>query len=110
MTKLTTAKTLLAAAATTVLAVSLTSVPASAQRMMCTERSALLKQLNGKYPEQRQGLGIAAGNQGAMEFYASEKGTWTILRTSANGTACVMAAGTNWLASLPSGQIAGVDG
>ena len=69
--------------------------PASAQPL-CTERTALLKELNGKYQEQRTGLGIAAGNHGAMEFYVSEKGTWTILMTLTNGNTCIVAAGHSW--------------
>jgi len=69
---------------------------ASAQQLMCTERTALLKELNGKYHEQRTGLGIAAGNRGAMEFYVSEKGTWTILMTLTNGNTCIVAAGHSW--------------
>ena len=35
----------------------------SAEPLMCTERTALLKELNGKYHEQRTGLGIAAGDR-----------------------------------------------
>jgi len=66
---------------------------AVAEPLMCTERTALLKELGGKYQEQRTGLGIAAGNQGAMEFYVSAKGTWTILMTLTNGNSCIVAAG-----------------
>ena len=68
----------------------------SAQPLLCADRTALLKELNGKYHEQRTGLGIAAGNQGAMEFYVSEKGTWTILMTLTNGNTCIVAAGHSW--------------
>ena len=73
---------------------------AVAQPLMCTDRTALLKELNGKYHEQRRGLGIAAGDRGAMEFYVSEKGTWTIVMTLTNGNACIVAAGHSWQ-SLP---------
>ncbi len=96
MTKLKTAYKLLAAAATVVVAGFLASGTASAQQMLCTERSSLLKELNGKYQEHRQGLGIAAGNRGAMEFYASKEGTWTILMTLTDGRACIVAAGHSW--------------
>ena len=64
-----------------------------AEPLMCTDRTALLKELGDKYHEQRTGLGIAAGNQGAMEFYVSSKGTWTILMTLTNGSSCIVAAG-----------------
>ena len=57
---------------------------------------------------------VGGGLQSASSSYevwiSAEKGTWTILKTSANGTACVMAAGTNWLDSLPSQKVAGVTG
>ncbi len=73
---------------------------ATAQPLMCTDRPALLKELNGKYHEQRRGLGIAAGDRGAMEMYVSEKGTWTLVMTLTDGKSCIVAAGHSWQ-SLP---------
>ena len=70
--------------------------PASAQAMMCMDRTALLKELSGKYHEQRRGLGIASGDRGAMEVYVSKNGTWTIVMTLTNGNACIVAAGHSW--------------
>ncbi len=89
-------KTLCALGGALMLAAVLPTGSVMAQTLMCTDRTALLKELNGKYHEQRQGLGIAAGNRGAMEFYASKTGTWTIVMTMTNGNACIVAAGHSW--------------
>ncbi len=78
------------------LAAAMPVVSASAQPLLCTERMALLKELKGKYEEERHGLGIAAGDRGAMEFYVSKSGSWTIIMTMTNGSACIVAAGHSW--------------
>jgi hypothetical protein len=66
-----------------------------AQFAMCGERTAIIDQLKTKYQESRQAVGLISNN-GAAELYVSEKGTWTMLVTLANGKSCIVAAGHNW--------------
>ena len=40
--------------------------------------------------------GVGQKNTAAFEVFASEKGTWTIMMTMANGMTCIMAAGHSW--------------
>ncbi len=62
-------------------------------QMVCGKRADMVRQLGEKYGETRRSMGLAAG-RGVVELYASEEtGSWTILITSPQGTACMMAAG-----------------
>ncbi len=74
---------------------------ASAQPRLCTKRADLVKTLNAKYQEQRHGLGIVTANTAALEFYASQTGTWTIILTMTNGVTCILAAGHSWHKTSP---------
>ncbi len=76
----------------TVASVILPAAPAAAQ-MVCGKRVDIIRQLGEKYGETRRSMGLADG-RGVVELYASEEtGSWTILITSPQGTACLMAAG-----------------
>ncbi len=79
-----------------IVAVSAMSAPAVAAGPPCVERKALVKGLSTKYQEHRQGLGITSANTGALEFYASDRGTWTITVTTTNGQTCIIASGHSW--------------
>lgn len=69
--------------------------PASAQ-MVCGKRAEIIKQLESKYGETRQSLGLQQG-RGIVEIYASdETGSWTILVTDPRGTSCLLAAGESF--------------
>ena len=62
-------------------------------QMVCGKRADMVRQLSEKYGETRRSMGLAEG-RGVVELYASEEtGSWTILITSPQGTACMMAAG-----------------
>lgn len=61
----------------------------------CGERSATIKHLAEKYSEHPAGLGLTASG-GALELHVSDSGSWTILLTTPNGTACIVASGENW--------------
>jgi hypothetical protein len=62
-------------------------------QMVCGKRTDMVQQLGEKYGETRRSLRLAGG-RGMVELYASEEtGSWTILLTSPQGTACMMAAG-----------------
>jgi hypothetical protein len=69
--------------------------PAQAQSV-CGPRDDIVRHLGERYGETRQSLGLAGG-RGVVELYAnSESGSWTILITSPQGTACLMAAGDSF--------------
>ncbi len=75
----------------------LSATPAHAQMsggpLVCGKRADIVRQLGEKYGETRRSMGLADG-RGVVELYASEEtGSWTILITSPQGIACLMAAG-----------------
>jgi hypothetical protein len=73
-----------------------TSSVAKAQVMACGQRDSVVAKLGEKYGEVRRGGGVA-GATAIFEVWASDTtGTWTILKTSPNGQACVMAVGEGW--------------
>jgi hypothetical protein len=64
---------------------------------MCAPRADIVSQLEKKYGETRRGAGLQ--NRGAVTevFASAETGTWTIIVTRPDGTACAVAAGEAWL-------------
>ena len=90
----------------------LTTMPlmAEAQQLNCAKRDVIIARLEAKWGEHFAGGGLQNASSVFEVWMSAEKGTWTILKTSANGMACVMASGTNWLESLPSQKIEGVKG
>ena len=76
----------------------------------CASRDAIVERLQAKWGETYTGGGLQSAAS-VFEIYMSEEhGTWTILRTSPNGIACVMASGTNWLDELQMTEPTGVKG
>ena len=72
------------------------SVTQAQGQMACGEREAVVAKLGEKYGEVRRGGGLA-GATAIFEVWASDTtGSWTILKTSPNGQACVMAVGEGW--------------
>ena len=67
-----------------------------AQTRKCGKRASMIKVLIEKYKETPRALGLSSANKIAMEIYASEKGTWTVMMTMTNGMTCIMAAGHSW--------------
>ena len=68
------------------------ATPASAQ-MYCSDRASIIEQLENRYGETRQSMGLQQG-RGLVEVWASEEtGTWSIVVTSPQGVTCLMAAG-----------------
>ena len=62
----------------------------------CAERTKVIKRLADKYGETLQSLGLHQDNA-VLEVYASDNtGTWTILLSRPNGTACLVASGKMW--------------
>jgi hypothetical protein len=73
---------------------SIGSAPAAAAAQ-CGPRAVLLEHLSKHFKEQPRVLGLV-GSSGIMEIHVSVQGSWTVLVTSASGTACIVAAGESW--------------
>ncbi|MFO7855344.1 MAG: hypothetical protein R6V44_09020 [Paracoccaceae bacterium] len=70
-----------------------------ARDAVCGERAAVVKRLRDTYGETRRGYGLQRGAS-VIEVYASaDTGSWTILATTPDGVACLVAAGRNWAAT-----------
>ena len=73
-----------------------TAPPAAQAQLSCGDRNVMVEQLSRTYGETRKGAGLV-GQAALFEVWASDvTGTWTILKTSPNGIACLIAAGENW--------------
>ena len=84
------------------LALVLTTTAVSATgRSICAERSDLVDRLSRTYQEKRHGLGITSAGQGTLEFFASPKGSWTIIVTTTEGETCILATGHSWHVTPP---------
>ena len=76
----------------------LTALLASAvpsQAAVCMKHKNLVSFLSDRYSEAPRALGLVE-DRGLMEVYVSDKGTWTIVMTTAQGVACILAAGDTW--------------
>ena len=80
--------------------VALSGTVAGAQ-MACGQRDTVIAKLGNKYGEVRRGGGLTgsagqAGSTAIYEVWASEAGSWTILKTTPDGKSCVMVVGDAW--------------
>ena len=77
-------------------------------RTACADRTLVIERLAERYGETLQSMGLHQ-NRNVLEVYASdETGTWTILVTSPDGRACLIAAGQAWDGEpAPLGQAGG---
>lgn len=73
------------------------AVPFEAARgAVCGERAAVVERLRDAYGETRRAYGLQRGAS-VIEVYASDAtGSWTILVTTPDGVACLVAAGESW--------------
>lgn len=75
-------------------------LPAAAQSRLgdvyCDDTAAIHRKLAAQFGEVRQGLGVHSP-ESVMELWAHpDTGAWTLVRTYANGRACVVALGEAW--------------
>ncbi len=70
--------------------------PAHAAAAQCTSRANMVQQLNERYGESSQSIGLTPSGETLELFADPETGTWTILLSFADGTSCMMAAGTDY--------------
>ena len=62
----------------------------------CFSYAEVVRQLKGTYAEAPVSLGLQSNGNLLQVFSSAESGSWTILSTSPDGKACVLAAGNNW--------------
>ena len=72
---------------------SLSTTGAEAAKRVCAERAKLTKFLSTKYSEQARSVGVADSGSAVVEIFTSDKGSWTLLMTTANGKSCIIGAG-----------------
>ncbi len=70
------------------------SIPAHAQ-VACAERRQVTEHLAQNYQESSAGTGLTFAGQ-AIERFVADSGTWTIVVTKPNGTACIVSHGEAW--------------
>jgi hypothetical protein len=79
-----------------VLGMAAAAPPVAQAQIACGARDSVVRNLGEKYGEVRRGGGLT-GSTAIYEIWASEDtGSWTILKTTPNGMACVMAVGEGW--------------
>ena len=77
-------------------AVSLFSIGGVASAAMpCGNHDVVAKSLTTKFQEARRVMGVVNA-KAVMEIFMSPQGTWTVLVTDTNGTACIIATGQDW--------------
>ena len=68
---------------------------AGAPQSPCSTRTKMVELLTNRYQEAKTAMGLIS-NRGVIELYVSASGSWTMLITSSNGKACILAAGKYW--------------
>ena len=71
------------------------SVGVASAAAPCSSHDAVAKSLTTKFKEARRIMGVVNA-KAVMEIFMSPQGTWTVVVTDANGTACIIAAGQDW--------------
>lgn len=90
-------------AAMATLVVMATCAPAHAQSN-CGVHGDVVEFLEESYEEQKVASGMFPNNT-AMEIFASDTGSWTMLQTRASGMSCIVAAGDMFgLWDMPKGE------
>ncbi|MGR3468954.1 MAG: hypothetical protein ACU0CI_13860 [Shimia sp.] len=74
----------------------------------CAARATVVDRLADRYGESRRSMGVAANRQ-LVEVYANDDtGSWSIVVTTPQGQACLVASGTSFealaAAALPQGE------
>ena len=67
----------------------------NAEAAFCGKRDEIRKLLTDRYQESSRGVGLVS-DKGVVELLISDKGTWSILMTTATGSTCIVAAGHTW--------------
>jgi len=84
------------------LALAVVGWSAPAQAGPCLPWAEMAARLAAQHQQARAGVGVAAGGREAVELWARpDGGTWTVLLTRADGFACVLRDGKDWLPASP---------
>ena len=68
----------------------------------CGPTADVLKMISEKYHEAAIGGGTAQDGKVVISTFANaETGSWTIVVSGADGNSCIIAAGSDWAASIP---------
>jgi len=88
-----------------VLALVAQAVPVQAQTQ-CLPFDGAVQTLRERYGEQLVGSALAGQATPVLLFVNIENGNWTLLATRADGLACILVAGVDWVGShfLPDGE------
>jgi hypothetical protein len=76
------------------------ALPASAQSI-CGARDDFVQHLAQRHKEAPAAMGLSSNGKMVEVLTNDETGTWTIIVTNADGSACVIAAGEAWQQILP---------
>lgn len=76
------------------------TVPAEAQRVLCTDRAEIIDTLGELFDETQRAFGLRSDGR-VLELYASPDGSWTALVTMPSGKSCVIAAGEGFVIVPP---------
>ena len=69
------------------------------QVQQCGPHDEVAEFLTKKHGEKIVGIGVIRDH--AVEFWLSEKGTWSYVVTNSQGVSCIMAVGTEWQVFTP---------
>ena len=78
------------------LAAGLVLAASQATAAQCEPYRTIVDKLKVRFGESRRAVGTAADRKFVMEVYAAPGGGWTILLTSVDGMACVIATGEDF--------------
>ncbi len=70
------------------------AIPANAQGV-CGRHKGMVAMLKQQYEEVAIGMGLSSDGT-LIEIFTSPSGTWSIVNTKPNGTACLVQAGKHW--------------
>jgi hypothetical protein len=77
------------------------AAPAAADPEVCGRRGEVVERLTEAYGERRVGYGLQQA-EGVVELYASPAtGSWTIILSTPQGLACLLATGRDWTGPEP---------
>ncbi|NEY90765.1 hypothetical protein [Tabrizicola oligotrophica] len=71
----------------------------AAEAAQCAPRDQVVAGLATRFAESRRAAGLTADANGraqVLEIFASEGGSWTLVVTLPDGTACLVASGEAW--------------
>ena len=72
-----------------------------ARAIPCFRYADVTRQLRGSYAEAPVSLGVQSNGNLLQVFASAATGSWTIVSTTPDGMACVLAVGNNWESVAP---------